>query len=81
MRYQNIQAGDVLVITCGGERLEKTVQQVLHFDSVEALFEHFPYRDVMPYSESEEEAKKVYRGYPGYEQKIASHGLLALLLA
>jgi ASC-1-like (ASCH) protein len=79
-RYQKIVAGDVLVITCGGETIEKTVKEVVHVSSVDELFTKFALSDVFPDAKDIEEAKATYNSYAGYRDKIAAYGLLAFVL-
>ncbi len=79
-RYQSIEVGDMLVIACGGEKLEKMVQKVAHVRSVDELLEQFALADIFPYAKDTAEAKATYDSYPGYREKIATYGLLAFVL-
>lgn len=80
VRYQKVQPGDVLIFTCGDERIEKEVQVVAHHDSIEALFASVPLTQVFPDLQTSEQAQSIYYGYPGYREKIARHGILAWTL-
>jgi ASC-1-like (ASCH) protein len=79
-RYQKIAAGDVLVFSCAGNQLEKTVREVVSVSSVDELFSKFALADVFPEAKDIEEAKATYHSYSGYREKIATYGLLAFVL-
>jgi ASC-1-like (ASCH) protein len=79
-RYQSIAAGDILVITCAGEKLEKVVKEVIHVSSPEELFERFSLADIFPYAKTVQEAAASYHSYTGYRDKITTYGLLAFVL-
>jgi ASC-1-like (ASCH) protein len=76
-RYRKIAKGDVLVIACGAQRLEKKVKRVRMFKSIDAMFKKIPYRKIMPSAESSAAAKKTYFGYPGYIEKLKKFGVIA----
>jgi ASC-1-like (ASCH) protein len=78
--YKKIQAGDVLVIKCGGEVVEKTVRQVSHFKSVQDVVNSPDFGKILPWASNLEEAEKTYYSFPGYKEKIAQHGILAFYL-
>ncbi len=44
------------------------------------MIKEIDFKKIMPLVDSVEEMKKVYAGYPDYEQKIAEHGLLGFEL-
>lgn len=76
-KYRAIQKGDVLRIACGSQILEKKVKKVEHFKSIDALARKVPIKRVMPAAKSLAEAKAVWYGFAGYEEKIKEFGLLA----
>ena len=69
--------GDTLVISCGGEQVEKEVRHVSIYDSIDSLLANENLHDVMPLVADEAEARKVWRSYPGYDEKIAKYGIVA----
>jgi ASC-1-like (ASCH) protein len=48
VKYKPIQAGDMLVITCGKERIEKPIKAVRYFSSIDELFANIELKKVMP---------------------------------
>lgn len=80
VKYKDMRSGDVLAISCAGETVEKEIKQVRHFASIDEMFAEVPLHSVMPLAETIEDAKKEYYSYPGYREKIAEHGLVALYL-
>lgn len=81
IKYRPISRGDILVFVCGMERMEKTVREAHHFKTLEGMLEELPLRKIMPDVSSVEEARKRYASYPGYEDKIREHGILAFELS
>lgn len=79
-RYRKVKAGDILVLVCGRERLEKKVLRAKHFKTVENLFRTIPIRKVNPFANSLKEAKETYYGYSEYREKIRKFGLMAFEL-
>lgn len=78
--YQQVEAGDSLTLECGGERIEKIVQKVKQFASVEEAFNSPDFTKILPGVTTLAEAEKVYYGFPGYRERIAENGLLAFYL-
>ena len=76
-RYRRIKKGDILVITRGKARIEKSVKRVRLFKSVSAMFKVIPYRKINPSAPTVTAAKKVYLGYPGYAEKLKKYGVIA----
>jgi len=79
-RYAKIQAGDELEFVCGPDRIVKTILAVQHYDTVESIFQSADWSRVMPGVDSLDDAKHIYYSYPGYEDKIDRHGLIAMYL-
>jgi len=79
-KYCDIKPGDSVSFRCSTEEVVMKVQAVEHYSSIEKLLDEIPIDRLMPGLTTLEEVKKAYRGYPGYEQKIAQHGLIALFL-
>ncbi|HVN26164.1 MAG TPA: hypothetical protein VMT99_00730 [Candidatus Paceibacterota bacterium] len=76
-RYRAIRKGDVLVFTCGRGRLRRKIARVRVFRTVGALAKAVPVRRVMPAVRSLGEMRTIYRGYPGYREKIRRYGIIA----
>ena len=79
-KYRRILPGDTLAITCGSEKTCKLVKSVTVFPSIELLFKEIPLQFVMPDAKDLEDAEKEYYSYPGYREKIAACGLIAMEL-
>lgn len=79
-RYAKIQAGDELEFVCGQDKVIKAILAVVRYDTVESIFQSADWSRVMPGVDSLDEAKRIYYSYPGYEDKIDRHGLIALYL-
>lgn len=76
-KYLKVETGDTLVISCGGEKIEKVVQHVSIYDSIDSLLANERLADIMPLARDEAEARKAWHSYPGYDEKIAKYGLVA----
>jgi len=69
-KYQNIKAGDILVLTCGKKKSLKKVKHVQIFKTIPALFKKYKVNVVMPGVKTVKEATAIYYSYPGYRKKI-----------
>ena len=76
-RYRKIQPGDTLVFVCGKEKIEREVDGVRHFVSINDMVKEIDFKKIMPFCENIEEMKKIYYSFPGYKEKIKNIGLLA----
>ncbi|SRR6266550_2693160 len=79
-RYKDIQAGDLLIVVCGKDRIEKTVVASKHFDSVEAMLKECNLKQILPSANSVEDAYKMYYSFPGYKEKLDRYGVMAFEL-
>ena len=79
-KYRDIKRGDVLVLVCGKQRIERQVGNVRIFKTINALFRKVPFKKIMPSAQSEEEARNIYYSYPGYREKIKKHGIIAMTI-
>jgi ASC-1-like (ASCH) protein len=79
--YTGVQPGDTLLFLCGPARLRRTVTRVAIYPSVAALAAHEDHRRVMPWLAHAAEMAAVYESFPGYTERIARHGLVAMELA
>jgi ASC-1-like (ASCH) protein len=80
VKYRPIEVGDTLTFACGKDRFAKTITKRYHWPSIDAMVGEVPFQKIMPSVASVEDMKKVYASYPGYEEKIAEHGLLGFEL-
>lgn len=78
--YQNYEVGDVLVIKCGSESVEKPITKIQKFAGVEELVKAVGLKNVMPLCNSLEEAEKIWYSFPGYKEKIQKNGLVAFYM-
>lgn len=77
-RYKNLQKGDTVSFLCAGERLDKEVESVTHFVSIDSLLKKYKPTDINPDTETREQLVKMYHSFPGYEEKIKEFGIVAL---
>lgn len=80
VRYQKIEKGDILVMSCGKDHQEFSVGMIDHFPSVKDLFDAIDYRLILPESYSRIAAENVYKSFSGYDEKIKQFGILAFHL-
>jgi ASC-1-like (ASCH) protein len=76
-KYREVKVGDMLVIVCGKERLERKVKRVLTFTSIGSMVKRIPYKKIMPSIKSLSDLRQVYYGYPGYREKLKKYGVIA----
>lgn len=79
-KYRKIKTGDVLVFVCGDEKLEKTVDKVNIYKSIDEMIRVINFKNIMPFVDSIDEMKKVYFSFPNYKEKISKFGLIAYKL-
>src|SRR3990167_5043430 len=79
-RYQDIKAGDIIVLVCGEERFKKKVKKARIFKSIKALLKIYPLKKIMPGLTTEKEWREELYTYPNYKEKIQKHGIVALEL-
>lgn len=80
IKYKDIKAGDVLIMSCWGEKFEKEVKNVFHFVSTHDLLKKYTPEQISPKRHSEKELTEVYYSFPNYKEKIAEFGILAFEL-
>ncbi len=81
VKYRDIAAGDAVTFVCGADRFDRTVATVAHFASVDELLRTHAVKDISQAVETPEQLKKMYAGFPGYVEKIAAFGIVAITLA
>lgn len=78
--FRRIQPGDILVFLCGKDKFERKVKSVGFFKTILAMLQKYKVGSIMPGASSEEDLRKMYSSFPGYEEKIKKFGLIALEL-
>lgn len=79
-KYQNIEVGDVLILSCGDEKIEKTVIRLSKFNTITDLLLFYKPEEIVPGVYIKEELEKIYHSFPGYEEKIKEFGIVAFEL-
>ena len=79
-KFQKIKPGDILVFVCGNDKIQKEVAGVRHFKTIDDMAKEIDFKKIMPFCESIEDMKKIYHGFPDYEEKIKNSGLVAFEL-
>lgn len=79
-KYAKLQTGDQVELICGKDKLIKEVIQVKIFKDVQAILQVYRPQDINPATKTEAESEKMWYGFPGYKEKIAKYGLIALEL-
>ncbi len=79
-KHRRIEEGDVLVFVCGNDKLEKKVEKVEYYKTIEEMTKAIDFKKIMPFVDSIEEMKKVYFSFPGYREKIDKLGLVVFRL-
>ena len=79
-KYQNIKAGDTLILVCGRDKFEKQIKKATKFKSITSMLKKYKIRDIMPELATNQELEMAYYSYPGYREKIKKYGLIALEL-
>jgi ASC-1-like (ASCH) protein len=76
-KYREVKKGDVLVIVCGKQRLEKRVKRVRIFSSIGAMVKVIPRNKIGPSLKSMAELRQMYYSYPNYREKLKKYGVIA----
>ena len=58
-----------MVIICRDNKLEKQVENISHYKSIEKMVEDINFKRVMPFVNSVNEMKEVYHNFPDYKEK------------
>lgn len=77
-KYQKLKAGETIEFSCDGERFEKTILKISHFASIDKLLIKFKPTDINPTRKTKEDIVRMYRSFPGYEEKIEEFGIVAI---
>lgn len=79
-KYQAVNVGDELQFSCGGDTFSKKVIKKFHWPGIEAMLAEIPLKKAFPDLDSIEQVQVRYAGYPGYEEKIKSFGIIGFEL-
>jgi ASC-1-like (ASCH) protein len=79
-KYAGVKTGDTLVFTCGTATVTKTVVSAAHYNDLDDLYNHLSLGKILPSARSVEEAKQIHLSFPGYKQKLKTHGIVAFEL-
>lgn len=79
-KYRAIQAGDKLLFVCGSDSFLKQVAAVKHFDSLDAMFDELPLKQILPWAGTREEARNYIYSFHGYKNKLSEYGVMAFRL-
>ena len=79
-RYRNIEVGDILVFICGDEKLEKEVEKVDYYKSIDEMAKKIDFKKIIPFVNSIDEMKNIYFSFSNYKDKIDKFGLMVFKL-
>jgi len=75
-KYRKIKEGDILVFVCNDDKLEKEIEKVDYYKSIDEITKAIDFKKIMPFVDSIEEMKQVYYSFPDYREKIRKFGLI-----
>lgn len=79
-KYQSIQKGDTLEFVCDTSSFSREVKVVYIYPSIDLLLEKYTPEEINPKLSTKEEIVAMYHSFPGYEEKIKEHGIIAIEL-
>lgn len=79
-KYRNIQKGDIVVLKCGKDKLEKEVGEVYKFKNVKEMLKKYNPSDINPNIQSIKELTDMYNSFPGYAERLQKYGIIAFKL-
>jgi ASC-1-like (ASCH) protein len=77
-KFCDIKEGDIIVLKCGREKIEKKVKKAEIFKEIKNVFKKYRPQDILPGAKSPIELEKMWYSFPEYERKIKQYGLIAL---
>jgi ASC-1-like (ASCH) protein len=80
-KFFGIKAGEIIILKCGQEKIEKKVKKAEIFKGPKELLLKYELSLLGPGLCSKEDLEKMYHSFPGYDQKIKKYGLIALELS
>jgi len=78
--YIKIKDGDTIEFSCQNQTLLKQAKRVLHYKTLDELFDNFKPKEINPTLSSYKELKDKYASFPDYEERIKKYGILVLEL-
>ena len=79
-KFRKIEKGDILVLVCGGRKLERQVLEIDYYRSIEEMTKALDFKKVTPFVNSIDEMMEVYYSFPNYKEKISEFGLVAFTM-
>ena len=79
-KYRNIKAGDTLILACDNRKINKKVSKVELFKSITEVLKKYKPEAINPRIHTIQEARNMWRGFPGYTEKIKKHGFIVFHL-
>lgn len=76
LKYRKIRVGDIMILNCVREKVERRIASVENFKTIAALLKKYRPEDIHPDLHSASEAKKLYYSFPEYKEKIKDFGLV-----
>lgn len=80
VKFRDITTGDRMKMVCGQASFTKQVGKARHFRSVAALLRAYKPSQIVPGLKTAKEIVALYASFPGYPEKIAACGIMALEL-
>ena len=77
-KYKNIKKGDILIFTCGNDKIEKEILKASIFKTISQMLKRYKVGQIMPSVSSQKEMEDIYYSFPGYRDKIKKYGIIAL---
>lgn len=79
-KYQHIQTGDTLVLSCGGKKFKKHIRKVTKFKTLTAMFKVYDPEVIHPGIGGKKALTEKYKSFTGYRERIKQFGMLAFEL-
>ncbi len=79
-KYRKVKAGEILVLSCAGEKFERKIKKVFYFTSIKEILKKYTPNQINPAVHTEQEITQAWHSYPGYKEKIKKFGLIAFEL-
>ena len=84
--YGQIEKGDLLIfypldnfsLRIEHDKISFIAGEIRKYSSVEEMLKHENLKDILPDSNSLEDALKVYYSFPRYKERIAKYGIVAI---
>lgn len=75
--YNKIKAGDEITISCGKDKITKSIKEVLWFKNTPELLNNINKKEVWTENVTDEQAEDMLNSFPNYPDRIKEYGLLA----